>query len=100
LWYDRVPVPFQNAYERAIHFAKHGKDFGAADEFEYERMADRFLFGRMVLGTQQCIRPNGNDRVRFSFTSGDFGVATVLPEFVRTFLQSEKDANTEARGDC
>jgi hypothetical protein len=87
LWYEGVLVPFPNAYERAIHFKKHGKEFGAPDEFVYERMADRFLFGPMVLGTQQCIRPNGNDRVRFSFTSSDFGVAAGLPESVRTFYK-------------
>jgi len=87
LWYDLVPVPFQNAYERATHFAKHGKDFGAVDEFEYERMADRFLFGQMPAETQQCLRPNGDDRIRFDFISVDFGVANVLPEFVRTFYR-------------
>jgi hypothetical protein len=86
LWFDPVPVPFQNDYERASHFAKHGKDFGAVDEFESERMADRFMFGRMAVTTRQCVRPNGDDRIRHNFTSADFGVANVLPEFVRTSI--------------
>ena len=33
---------FQNAIERAIHFQKHGHEFGAADEFVYEQIADNF----------------------------------------------------------
>ena len=53
-------------------------------------MADLFMFGRMVLGTQQCVRPNGNDRIRFSFTSRDFGVAAVLLEAVRTFYKVKR----------
>src|SRR4051812_40160778 len=28
-------VPFENAYERAIHFSKHGHKLGIADELQY-----------------------------------------------------------------
>jgi hypothetical protein len=78
-------VPFQNPMKRAIYFAKHGHEFGAVDEFEYERMADEFVCGVMVPPTAQCFRPKGGHRVRFNVVSCHFGVACMLPEFVRTF---------------
>ncbi len=78
-------MPFLNAYERASHFKKHGQDFGLADENAYERMADEFMFGLMNSDTRECIRPNGNDRLRCETVVRHFGVASITPEFLRTF---------------
>ena len=72
--------------KRAIHFARHGHEFGARDEFDYERMADEFLYGPMVPPTAECFRLMGRgDRVRFSPASLHFGVVCMAPEYIRTF---------------
>lgn len=78
-------MPFANTFERDLHYAKHGHHFGAADAFEYERLADDFLYGPMGADTHECIRPLGKDRVRFDYGTHFEGVACRLPEFVRTF---------------
>ena len=52
-------MPFANAYERAIHFAKHGHEFGASTELDYEHMADMFLNRPMTITTRECLRPTG-----------------------------------------
>ncbi len=82
---SREIVPFANSLESALHFKKHGQKFGRADEFEYEKMADQFLFGIMHADTHECVRPNALDRIRFNYNNRHFGVACILPEFVRTF---------------
>lgn len=41
-------MPFANADLRAIHFGRHGHEFGAANELQYEQMADGFLAGSMT----------------------------------------------------
>lgn len=81
-----VPVPFLNAYERAIHFSRHGHEFGAATEHEYEQMADGFMRRTLSPILQECIRTirGEQDRVRLHFDTGHFGVAyrrTILRTF-------------------
>jgi len=78
-------MPFQDTLERDIHFAKHGSEFGAIDAVEYERMADTFMFSAMALEVHECIRPQGQDRIRFGFITFRLGVACVAPQFIRTF---------------
>ncbi len=78
-------MPFQNAWERAIHFAKHGAAVGAPTAEDYERMADAFMFGLMNAQTRECVRPNFVDRLRFKTLNRHFGVACIQPEFLRTF---------------
>lgn len=80
-------MPFCNAWERDTHFLKHGYKFRAADALEYERMADVFMFGAQGVGMHECIRPNGEDRLRFDFGTKYFGVSRLapIPECVRTF---------------
>jgi hypothetical protein len=72
--------------ELATHFRKHGHKFGAATETDYERLADSFLFGAMDFDTQDCVRPQGIDRVRFKGSNRYLGVATTGPIFVRNVL--------------
>ena len=80
-------MPFLNANERAIHFSKHGRDFGAATEQDYEQMADAFMRRALSPILQECIRGLGvgePDRVRLHFDNGHFGVAyrqTILRTF-------------------
>jgi len=87
-------VPFKNPTERAIHFAKHGHQFQVADEFIYEQLADAFMFGGMNANMEQCFRPSGNDRLRLNFLLVHFGVASVMPEFVKTFYPVQQKTIT------
>lgn len=74
--YTAETVPFRNARERQIHYAKHGHKFGAADEFDYERMADMFMSQPMHADLFECINPTGDhDRNRIEGTTRFFGVA-------------------------
>jgi hypothetical protein len=70
-------MPFANAEERSLHFKKHGHEFGATDEVEYEGMADAFMGGPMSITTRECVRPSGNHRVRVNIVHKHFGVAVV-----------------------
>ena len=78
-------MPFVNSWERAIHFARHGHEFGVSSEEEYEHMAESFMFGDMTPPTQECMRPSLVDRLRFNGRNRHFGVACVVPVFIRTF---------------
>lgn len=80
-------MPFCSQLERDIHFAKHGHKVGAADAFEYEKMADDFMFRLAVSDARDCIRPNEGDRVRFGFVTHLEAVSRRLPppECIRTF---------------
>ena len=82
-------MPFASQYERAIHFDLHGHEFGAADEIEYERMADAFMSQMVSPMVQQCRRRKADrttgDRVRLHFQFLHFGTAHGTPEVIRTF---------------
>ena len=80
-------MAFCNTYERDIHFAKHGTEFGVADAIQYERLADRFAFGAKGPNTQDCIRPTGTDGIRFDFATHYFSVCYLVPQppCLRTF---------------
>lgn len=57
---------------------RHGHEFGAATEEEYEQMADAFMARTLSQVLQECIRhipPRDPDRVRLHFDMGHFGVA-------------------------
>jgi hypothetical protein len=78
-------MPFANDYERDIHFKKHGSEFGAATEIQYEQMADAFMTGPMVLTMRECVRPNGTDRLRINIANKHFGVAVVASAILKTY---------------
>jgi hypothetical protein len=79
-------MPFANTMERALHFARHGAEFGVADENEYETLADAFMFGALPTDVNECLRPAGIDRLRFKDANRHFGVAVVTSNMVRTFF--------------
>jgi hypothetical protein len=79
-------MPFANPIERAIHFQKHGHEFGAGSETEYENLADVFMTGPLVLTMRECIRPNGNDRVRVNIANNHFAVGVVQSDIVKTYF--------------
>jgi len=78
-------MPFRNQLERDLHFAKHGHNFQAADAVEYKRMADAFMFGPMTIAMSECARANATDRLRYNIANRNFGVANVVPAFLKTF---------------
>jgi hypothetical protein len=76
-------VPFLSALHRGTHFQKHGHKFGLANEFDYEVMADTFMFGPMNSDTQECTRPTGRN-CRLDFRAGHFA-SGYAPRIVITF---------------
>jgi hypothetical protein len=78
-------MPFADADRRAIHFAKYGHQFGAADELQYEQMADSFLAGDMAISMRECVRPNGTDRLRVNIANNHFGAARVGCDIIKTY---------------
>ena len=80
-------MPFANAYQRDSHFKKHGAEFGAATEVDYEAMADQFMFGPMNADTRDCTRASGDDYLRMDQIKTDFGVSCVSTGFLRTFYK-------------
>jgi hypothetical protein len=78
-------MPFANAHERSIHFAKHGHEFGASTELDYERMADAFMNRPMTMTMRECIRPNGTRRLRVGLANDHFGAAVVASNTLITY---------------
>jgi hypothetical protein len=83
--YSVETVPFPSRRQCSLHFSKHGHHFGAADEQEYERLADAFMSQPMYPDLYECVNPTGmNDRNRLDGATRYFGVAynvTVLRTF-------------------
>ena len=83
--YTGSTVPFVNPTQRALHFLGHGHEFGAADEFEYERMADAFMSDPLQGDLLECTNPTGDhDRIRLHAITLHFGVAYNVT-IVRTY---------------
>jgi hypothetical protein len=80
-------MPFANQLQRDMHFRKHGHEFGAANEIQYEQFADAFMFGDMNDTTNECSRPNGRDRLRFDESNRHFGAACLRPIVLKTFYR-------------
>jgi len=77
-------VPFYSPVQRTKHFLKHGHEFGAKDEHEYEKMADFFMAMPPHLNLYECVNPTGtNDRIRLDAITLHFGVDFSLG--IRTF---------------
>jgi hypothetical protein len=79
-------MPFADPWERDIHFARHGHEFGVGDPAAYEELADAFMYGAMAATTHECTRPQGMDRIRFNFTSYHEAIARLEPPSLKTFF--------------
>jgi hypothetical protein len=90
-------VPFRLPIHRAKHFMRHGHEFGAADELEYERMADAFMQSPLLSTMIQCIRTiTPFDRLRLDSGTRFYGVEAPSA-YLKTFMV--KDAfNIAYRG--
>lgn len=64
---------FADTVKLIDHYDRHGTDFGAKSEAEYEQQADSFLGGPAATGTLECFRRNG-DLVRYNTLTSEFGV--------------------------
>jgi len=74
--YSGFTVPFVSALQRAKHFTRHRHEFGVADEFEYERLADAFMTAPIHADIHECTNPTGDhDRNRLDGSTRHFGVA-------------------------
>lgn len=77
LSYSIGTVPFHSAYQRAIHFVRHGHEFGAANEFDYEQMADAFMAAPIHRDLHEGLRTRRSgdvDRIRCHSVTRHFGV--------------------------
>lgn len=79
---------FATANKRLQHFGNHGVEFGASDEFHYERMADAFITGPKQHNTLECKRPRENDIIRYNFMSNEFGVLS-YDGYIRTYFKPD-----------
>ena len=66
---------FADRERLADHYNRHGADFGAKSEAEYQQMADNFLTGPRNSTTLEITRSNG-DVVRYDPASDAFGVVS------------------------
>jgi filamentous hemagglutinin len=77
---------FKTTQQRAQHFADHGKQFFAANETQYEAMADRFIgvpLPKMIL---QAKRPYRNVLVRYNPFTNEF--AMLAPDgYIKTYFK-------------
>lgn len=78
-------VPFRDAKQRALHFRRHGHEFGATDELQYEGMSDAFMTAPMNPILLECVRiTEPIDRLRLNVNTRCFGVAESLTTVVKT----------------
>ena len=68
-------MPFLDAARRALHFKKHGHDFGPCDELQYEAKAEAFFALPVGYPVHEFVRQDGSrDRVRFNEATDEFGL--------------------------
>ena len=85
-------VPFHSARQRAIHFQRHGNAFGAANEFDYERMAEAFMAAPIHSDMHECYRTTGTlDRIRLDALTLHFGVAYNVVIIRTYFIRSASE---------
>jgi pyocin large subunit-like protein len=77
---------FKTAQQRTQHFADHGRDFFAADEAQYEAMADRFIGGPLPHRILQAKRPYRSVLVRYNPFTNEFGM--LAPDgYIKTYFK-------------
>jgi hypothetical protein len=64
---------FADRTRRLTHYGDHAKDFGAADDVQYEQMADIFLGRAVPAGAFECYRIGG-DLVRYDPATNELGI--------------------------
>jgi pyocin large subunit-like protein len=69
-----IATGFASASDRADHFEKHGKDFTASSEVEYEQMAVAFLNAPGSRDILEGTRRSNGDTMRFDRITQAFAV--------------------------
>lgn len=71
------------------HFLRHGPEFGAKTQEEYEQLADTFLGGPLPEGVRECYRNSNRDRLRYNPATNEFG-AVSPGGVIRTFYHPNR----------
>lgn len=100
--YIDLTVPFASPFLLQIHFDRHGHEFGATSEEDYERKADEFMSRPPTADIYdgQCVnhRPTGvYDRIRLHGTTRWFAVAYGV-QTIRTFHVTRRNKIIKAGG--
>ncbi|HEV2288629.1 MAG TPA: RHS repeat-associated core domain-containing protein [Candidatus Acidoferrales bacterium] len=82
---EAAEAGFADDSSLAAHFEKHGAEFGAKSEGEYEALAKDFLSGPKLEGVLEKVRPNG-DILRYNPATNEFGVISKSGA-IRTFFK-------------
>jgi pyocin large subunit-like protein len=91
-----VPLIFASQTKRREHFGKHGAEFGATNEVDYERLADAFLTAPKTPEIWECRRPRENDVIRYNHTTNEFGVLSSVGR-IRTYFKPDVAEHTLPR---
>jgi len=70
------------------HFDFHGDEFGAADEEDYERMADTFAGGPSAETTLECVRVLDGAVVRWDRVTQEFAIVSA-DGFIQTYFKPD-----------
>lgn len=77
---------FKTSQQRKQHFADHGKDFFAADEIQYEALADKFIGAPLPKMILQAKRPYRNVLVRYNPFTNELAVLG-SDGFIRSYFK-------------
>lgn len=77
---------FKTAQQRIQHYGSHGHKVGAANDSQYEQMADRFIGASLPKYVLQSKRPRENDLIRYNPKTNEFGVMDQYG-FIRTYFK-------------
>lgn len=78
-------MPNFDPLELKLHFVKHGTEFGAPTDAEYERLAAHFLTAPLRPGVLECTRKCG-DIVRYDTATTEYGVLSATLA-IRTYFK-------------
>ena len=79
---------FADSGSRADHFQRHGSEFGASSEDEYERMAREYLNTEASISVLDCIRLGNGDIIKYDIASQAFAVMR-KDGIIRTFFKPD-----------
>jgi len=83
-----VAIKFEDSAARADHFQKHGAEFGASSDIDYEDMARDFLNGPPPQTVLDCTRRSNGDYIRFDRATDAFAVVRA-DSVIKTFFKPQ-----------
>jgi pyocin large subunit-like protein len=85
-----IATGFASPSDRADHFEKHGEDFAASSEVQYEQMAIAFLNEPKSMDILEGTRRSNGDTIRFDRITQAFAVMGA-DGIVKTFYKPDPD---------